>query len=331
MTAQFTAQDPVQVEDIRAAAARIEGLAVRTPLLSHPDLNARAGGQVWLKPENLQRTGSFKFRGACNAIFHLSEEEAARGVTAYSSGNHAQAVAEAARLRGAPAAIVMPADAPAVKTQGVRARGAEVVAYDRETESREEIAAERARSRGTVLVPPFEHPDVIAGQGTCGLEIFEDLARLGVKADQLACCCSGGGLIAGINLAAEALSPETKVYAVEPAGFDDTARSLAAGERVSNPRMGGSIQDALLTPQPGEMTFAINGRLLEGAVAVTDEEALAAVAFAARTLKLVVEPGGAAALAAVLSGKLETAGKTTVVVLSGGNIDPEMMRRAMAF
>ncbi len=330
MTGHTETKDPCSIEDVRAAAGRIEGLAVRTPLLSHPDLDARAGGRVFLKAENLQRTGSFKFRGACNAVFKLSNAQAGAGVTAYSSGNHAQAVAEAARLRGVPAAIVMPADAPAVKTAGVRARGAEVVAYDRETESREEIAAGLARTRGTVLIPPFEHPDVIAGQGTCGLEIFEDLAARGVRADQLACCCSGGGLIAGINLAAEAMSPDTRVYAVEPAGFDDTARSLEAGERVSNARMGGSVQDALLTQQPGEMTFAINRRRLAGAAAVTDEEALDAVAFAARTLKLVVEPGGAAALAAVLSGRLDTAGKTTVVVLSGGNIDPATLEQALA-
>lgn len=330
MTGHSATKDPCGIEDVRAAAGRIAGLAVRTPLLSHPDLDERAGGRVFLKAENLQRTGSFKFRGACNAIFKLSNAQAGAGVTAYSSGNHAQAVAEAARLRGVPASIVMPADAPSVKTAGVRARGADVVAYDRERESREEIAADLARTRGTVLIPPFEHPDVIAGQGTCGLEIFEDLAARGVNADQLACCCSGGGLIAGINLAAEAMSPDTRVYAVEPAGFDDTARSLEAGERVANARMGGSIQDALLTPQPGEMTFAINSRRLAGAVAVTDEEALEAVAFAARTLKLVVEPGGAAALAAVLSGRLDTAGKTTVVVLSGGNIDPATLDQALS-
>jgi len=330
MKSNFQGQDPVQVEDIHAAAGRLRGVAVRTPLLRHPDLDQRAGGPVWLKAETLQRAGSFKFRGAYNAMVSIPEADRHKGVVAFSSGNHAQAIAEAANLLGMSASIVMPADAPAVKAEGVRRRGGTVIPYDRLTECRDTIGAQLAAETGAALIPSFEHPDVIAGQGTCGLEIFEQLAAQGAAADQLVCCVSGGGLMAGIALATEAASPETRLYAAEPAGFDDYARSLAAGEIVSNPTAGGSIQDALVTQRSGRMTFAINSRRLAGGVSVTDDEALDAVAFAARTLKLVVEPGGAAALASVLSRKLETQGRSTVVVLTGGNIDPDMLTRALA-
>jgi threonine dehydratase len=316
--------------DIEDAAGRIKGVAVETPLVRNDALDAVVGGRVFVKAEVLQRTGSFKFRGAYNRISRLNAEERKAGVVAYSSGNHAQGVATAAKLVGAPAVIVMPADAPALKIENTRALGAEVVLYDRATQSREDIAARIQVERGgATLVPPFEDRFVIAGQGTAGREIAQQLQAFGAEADVLLCPTSGGGLTAGITLAMETLSPKTAIYGVEPAGFDDTARSLAAGHRVKNAAQSGSLCDALLTPEPGEMTFALNQPRLTGVLSVTDEEALAAVAFAFRHLKLVVEPGGAVALAALLSGKLKLEGRTAVVVASGGNIDPEVFVRAL--
>jgi threonine dehydratase len=313
--------------DIEDAARQIEGVAVRTPLLRNDALDARVNGQVFVKAEVLQRTGSFKFRGAYNRISRLDAGERKAGVVAYSSGNHAQAVAKAASLVGAPAVIVMPADAPAMKIDNTRALGAEVVLYDRATESREAIAGAILEKRGAILVPPFEDPFVIAGQGTAAKEAVTQLD--GVRADVLLCPASGGGLMAGTALSMEALSPTTELYAVEPAGFDDTARSLAAGVRVSNASQSGSLCDALLTPEPGALTFSINQPRLKAALAVTDEEALAAVAFAFRHLKLVIEPGGAVALAALLAGKLDLGGRTALVIASGGNIDPAVFVRAL--
>ena len=307
--------------DVEDAARRIRGVAVRTPLVESPALNARVGGRVLLKAENLQMAGAFKFRGAYNRISRLTPAQIAAGVVAYSSGNHAQAVSAAARMVGAKALIVMPADSPQVKIDGVRAFGGEVRLYDRYSESREDIAAGIARERGAVLVPPFDDPFVIAGQGTAGLEIIEEAEARGATIDQLLCGASGGGLMAGINLAFEARSPATEVWAVEPALYDDTARSLAAGARVTHPPAPGTICDALMTPMPGELTFPINQRRLKGALGVTDAEAAAAVRYAWSTLKLVVEPGGAVSLAAILAGKIETRDRTTAVVLSGGNID----------
>ena len=304
------------------AARQIAGVAVRTPLIESPALNARIGGRVLLKAENLQHAGAFKFRGAYNRISRLSEAERAQGVVAYSSGNHAQGVAAAAQMVGARALIVMPSDSPAIKVAGVKSFGGEVRLYDRWTESREGIAAQITEERGSILVPPFDDPFVIEGQGTSGLELLEQAD--GATIDQLLCCCSGGGLMAGINLVLEAQSPTTKAYAVEPAAFDDTARSLAAGARLGHPAAAPSICDALQTPMPGVLTFPINQRVLTGALGVTDDEAAAAVAYAFRTLKLVVEPGGAAALAALLAGKIDGRGKTTAVILSGGNIDPAL-------
>jgi threonine dehydratase len=316
--------------DIEDAAAQIKGVAVETPLVRNDALDEAVGGRVFVKAEVLQRTGSFKFRGAYNRISRLNAEERKAGVVAYSSGNHAQGVATAANLVGAPAVIVMPADAPVLKIANTRALGAEVVLYDRARQSREDIAAGiQAERGGAILVPPFEDRFVIAGQGTAGREIAQQLEQFGAKADVLLCPTSGGGLTAGIALALETLSPATAVYGVEPAGFDDTARSLAAGHRVKNTAQSGSLCDALLTPEPGEMTFALNQPRLAGVLAVTDEEALAAVAFAFRHLKLVVEPGGAVALAALLSGKLKLEGRTAVVVASGGNIDPGVFARAL--
>jgi len=315
--------------DIEDAARQIAGAAVLTPLIRNDALDAAVGGRVFVKAEVLQRTGSFKFRGAYNRISRLNGDERRAGVVAFSSGNHAQGVAAAAGLVGAPAVIVMPSDAPALKIDNTRALGAEVVLYDRALESREAIAGRIQAERGATLVPPFEDPFIIAGQGTAAMEIAAQLKAVGAMADVLLCPASGGGLMAGTTLVMGALSPTTALYAVEPQGFDDYGRSLAAGQRVKNPTASGSLCDALMSPEPGEMTFAINQPRLTGALAVSDEEVLAAVAFAFRHLKLVVEPGGAVGLAALLSGRLKLDGRTAVVIASGGNIDPAVFIRAI--
>lgn len=322
---------PVSVEDIRAAAFRLHGAAVRTPLLEFSDLNQRTGGRVFIKPENLQVSGSFKFRGARNRISQLTESERRAGIVAWSSGNHAQGIAIAARLAGVNAAIVMPSDAPQIKIERTRAQEAEIVFYDRYTEDREAIGAKLAEERGAVLVPSYDDVHIIAGQGTAGLEIAEDLSVLGLRPDVLLCCCGGGGLIAGSALALRAFFPDVAVWAVEPEGFDDTARSLAAGERLQNDPSAKTICDALMAPTPGHMTFEINRAVLAGGLAVSDDETRAAIRYAATELKLVAEPGGAVALAAALTGKLELAGKTAVVVISGGNIDPELLAEILTF
>jgi threonine dehydratase len=314
-------QELPKFSDIEAAAKRIAQEAVVTPLLENAKLNALVGGRIFIKAECLQRTGSFKFRGAWNCISNLDPTRNKGGVVAYSSGNHAQGVAAAAQLRGVSALIVMPEDTPEIKKANTKSYGAEVVTYDRATESREEIANLYVAKRGAVLVPPFEHPDIIAGQGTCGLEIINELQARGVVLDDMLVNCSGGGLTAGVALAFSEMSPETKVHSVEPEGFDDYARSLRSGVREKNARAAGSICDALLTPQPGEMTFAMNkGRLAEGYV-VSEAEVRRAVRFAFETLKLVVEPGGAVGLAAVLSEKIDGKRKSIAIILSGGNVD----------
>ncbi len=316
--------------DIELAAKRIQGEAVLTPLLENVKLNALVSGRVFIKAECLQRTGSFKFRGAWNCISKLDPARNKGGVVAYSSGNHAQGVAAAAQLRGIPALIVMPEDTPEIKKANTKSYGAEVVTYDRATESREEIANSYVAKRGAVLVPPFEHADIIAGQGTSGLEIVAALQACGVVLDDMLVNCSGGGLTAGIALAFSERSSKTKVHPVEPEGFDDYARSLRSGVREKNPRSSGSICDALLTQQPGEMTFAMNkGRLAEGYV-VSEAEVRRAMRFAFETLKLVVEPGGAVGLAAVLSGKAAAKGKNIGIILSGGNVDPELFADILA-
>ncbi len=320
--------------DIEAAAARLAGWAVETPLLNPPALDRKLGGRVLLKAETLQRTGSFKFRGAFNRISQIPEADRAAGVVAYSSGNHAQGVAAAAALLGVPATIVMPEDAPAIKVANTRGYGAEVVLYDRFTENREALGAALAAERGATLVRPYDDPGVIAGQGTCGLEIAQQAAARGFEIDALLVCCGGGGLTAGCALAMAELSPMTRIYTVEPAGFDDTRRSLAqvaaGGARVTNDPAARSFCDALLAPTPGELTFPINRRLLAGGFAVSDAEVRAAMGYAFRTLKLVIEPGGAVALAALLAGRLETHGKTVALTLSGGNVDPETYREMLA-
>lgn len=313
---------PVRPADIDAAARRLHGHAVRTPLLENDELDALAGGRVLLKAETLQHTGSFKFRGAWNRLSQLTATERRAGVLAWSSGNHAQGVALAAQRLGIRAAIVMPRDAPRIKIENTRRLGAEIIGYDRYSEVREEIGRRIARERGAVIVPAYDDAQIVAGQGTVGLEIAEQAAALGLTVDQALVCCSGGGLVAGTALALRTARDDTRVYSVEPAGFDDHARSLRLGERVSNAPDARSICDALQAPTPGEVTFPINRALLAGGLVVSDDDVRAAMRFAFRTLKLVVEPGGAVALAAVLAGKIPTEGRVTAVVLSGGNVDP---------
>jgi threonine dehydratase len=317
------------IADVDAAAERIKDVAVRTPLLNFPVLDERLGARVYLKAETLQRTGSFKFRGAYNKISSIPPEGRAGGVVAYSSGNHAQGVAHAAELCGVPAVIVMPSDAPKAKRERTAAFGAEIVLYDRDKDDRVAIARDICKRRGAVLVPPFDDPLIIAGQGTVGREICEDLVSLGVTPDIAVVGASGGGLIAGIALAMKARVPGVAFYAAEPEGFDDTLRSFASGKRERNPRMSGTICDALMTDMPGVVTWEINRRLVGQGVVASDEEVGCAVAFAFRELKLVVEPGGAIGLAALLAGKLDPRGKTVVGVLSGGNVDAEMFCRLL--
>lgn len=318
-----------EFKDIEKAARRIEGFAVRTPVIESPKLNALTGGRVLIKAECLQRTGSFKFRGAWNMISKLDAQKARGGVVAYSSGNHAQGVAAAAEIKGLPALIVMPADTPTIKQDNTRSYGAEVVTYDRATQSREEIAEHYMKARHAVMVPPFEHADIIAGQGTAGLELAEEADARGVTLDEVLVCCSGGGLTAGVALAMAQMQPRAKVHSVEPAGFDDYARSLRSGRIEKNARLSGSICDALMSPSPGAMTFAINSKLLGEGLAVSDAEAAEAVRFAFEVLKLVLEPGGAVALAAVLSGKIAARGKAIGVIASGGNCDPALYARIL--
>jgi threonine dehydratase len=318
------------VADVDAAALRLAGIALRTPLVTSPVLDAITGARIFLKAETLQRTGSFKFRGAYNKVSSIPLAERAGGVVAFSSGNHAQGVAAAARLLGMPAVIVMPADAPRPKRERTAALGAEVVLYDRARDDRQVIAREIAAQRHAALVPPYDDPLVIAGQGTTGREIVEDLTAQGLVADVVAVTASGGGLTAGIALAVKARMPHTRLYTAEPEGFDDHARSFKSGQRERNAALTGTICDALMAQTPGELTFAINRTLVGAGVAVSDQEVTAAVAFAFRELKLVVEPGGAVALAALLSGKIDVKGKIAVAVLSGGNVDPELFYRLVA-
>ena len=316
--------------DVDAAARRLANIALHTPLVTSPVLDALTGARIFLKAETLQRTGSFKFRGAYNKLSSIPPDQRAGGVVAFSSGNHAQGVAAAARLLGMPAVIVMPSDAPRPKRERTAALGAEVVLYDRLREDRQAIAREIAGQRHAELVPPYDDPLVIAGQGTVGREIIEDLVALGLVPDVVAVTASGGGLTAGIALAVKARAPQTRVYTAEPEGFDDHARSFKSGKRERNPALTGTICDALMAQTPGELTFAINRELVGQGAAVSDAEVAAAVAFAFRELKLVLEPGGAAALAALMTGKIDVKGKIAVAVLSGGNVDPELFYRLVA-
>jgi threonine dehydratase len=321
---------PVTSADIDAAAKVIAPFAVRTPLLSSPVLNARVGAHVFLKPELLQRTGSFKFRGAFNKLSSIPESKRSGGVVAFSSGNHAQGVAAAAQILKMQATIVMPADAPVSKVERTKSYGAEVVLYDRDREDREAIARDLAEKRGATLVKPYDDPFIIAGQGTVGREIAEDMAALGTAPDIVVAQASGGGLIAGIATAVKAKFPQTKVIVAEPKDYDDHALSLRAGRREAHHAKHRTICDALMAEMPGEITFAINGKLLAGGVTASDEEVGAAIAFAFRELKLVVEPGGAVGLAALLSGRLDAQGKNVVIVLSGGNVDADLYAKLIA-
>jgi len=310
--------------DVQRAAQRLAGQAVRTPLMRSPALDEQTGRQLFFKPECLQRTGSFKFRGAFNRLSQLTREERSLGVIAWSSGNHAQGVACAAQQLGINARIVMPADAPAIKRRNTEAYGATVIPYDRYSEDREAIAYALAERDGGIIVPSFDDPFIIAGQGTVGLELFEDAAAQGIVLDALVVCCSGGGLVAGCALAAEVASPSTAIYCVEPVGFDDHRRSLQSGLREHIDNESRSICDALLAPMPGELTFAINKQRLAGGLTVSDEAVRHAMIAAFDQLKLVVEPGGAVGLAAMLENLLPESHQRIGVVLSGGNVDPQL-------
>jgi threonine dehydratase len=320
----------MNIDLIRAAATRLHGHARRTPLLSSPFLDDIAGRKVYVKPECLQHTGSFKFRGGWSALSGMDPDKRANGVIAYSSGNHAQGVALAARMHGVPSVIVMPSDAPALKIENTKALGAQVVLYDRDTEDRDEIGARIAADRGLTLVKPFDDPLVIAGQGTAGLEIAEDANALGLENIDVLVCCGGGGFTSGIALACEADAPTLRVRPVEPDGFDDVARSLISGKIERNAATSGNICDAIITPQPGDLTFPIMHRLCGPGLVIRENEALMAMAQAFLRLKLVAEPGGAAALAAALYRPDDIRGDAVIVTISGGNVDPAQFAQALA-
>jgi threonine dehydratase len=320
----------VTLADIEAAARRLRGQAVETPLIRSPALDERLGLRVLIKPETLQRAGAFKFRGAFNRLVQLTPEERARGVVAFSSGNHAQGVALAARLLGVAALIVMPSDAPRVKAEATAGYGAEIRFYDRLTESREAIAAAIAAERKAIVVPAFDDPHIIAGQGTVGLELVRQAGDLGVRLGAVVAPCGGGGLLSGIATAVKALLPATAIVGAEPEGYDDTQRSLQAGERRAISPARRTLCDALETPCPGELTFPILRTAGAAIAVVTDAEVAEAMRYAFSTLKLVVEPGGAAGLAALLAGKVDAVAGTAVgLVLSGGNVEPDLFARVI--
>jgi len=309
---------PVSLSDMERAAAALRGVVVHTPLLESPEVNERLGGRLLLKAENMQRTGAFKIRGAYHRMLGLSADDRARGAVTYSSGNHALGLAQAAAILGSSAVIVMPADAPAAKVAAVRAMGAKVVHYDRDTQDSADVVAKIIAETGRIEVPPSAHPDILAGAGTAALEI---LADAGGPIDSVLIPCGGGGLTAATCVAMAEASPQTKVYAAEPALFNDTQRSLAAGERVANPKGIRTICDSIMTPIPGEMTFGINGQLLAGGVTATDEEVRDAMRFAFDHFRIVTEPGAVVGIAAVLNGQVPIKGQTVVTVITGGNID----------
>lgn len=334
MLIQNRAMNLPTFDDILAAAERLKDVAIRTPLLRSPALSERFGAQIYLKAENLQRTGSFKFRGAYNALSQIPAADRPRGVLAMSSGNHAQGIAEAARLLGLQATIIMPDDAPEVKIARTRASGAELIFYDRRREDRDSIAGLHLERTGAVFIHPYDNADVIAGQGTAGLEIATELQARNERPDMLLACTGGGGFTAGLALACKTSYPDLQMFSVEPEGFDDYRRSLRAGRVIANETTSGSVCDAILTPAPGEIGFAITSRCLSDGLCVSDEEALQAVRFGFEHHRILAEPGGAVALAAILSGRLEArigslAGKTIVATISGGNIDRAVLLRAL--
>lgn len=321
----------MNIDMIRAAAQRLDGHARRTPLLSSPFIDELAGRRVLIKPECLQHTGSFKYRGGRSAVSALDEGIRQKGVLAFSSGNHAQGVALAAREYGVPSVIIMPADAPQMKIDNTRALGAEVVLYDRAGgESREDVGDKIQSERDMTLIKPYDEPEVIAGQGTTGLEIAEQAREAGVVEADVLVCCGGGGLTSGIALALEANAPGMRVRPVEPEGFDDVTRSLASGQIESNAAPSGNICDAILTPSPGDITFPILQRLCGPGLVITEDEALRAMKIAWDRLKVVAEPGGAAALAAALYRKDQIEGDAVICTISGGNVDAEMFQRALS-
>lgn len=317
-------------DDVQAAARRLDAIVLRTPLLENQRVNRRLGGRLLIKAECLQRTGSFKIRGAYNFLTNMSEADRRKGVVGWSSGNHAQGLAEAARLLDVKATLIMPADAPALKVANTRASGAEVILYDRVRESREEIGSDLAKKTGATIVPPYDHEWILTGQGTVGLEIAEQTKALGMRLDAVAAPCSGGGLATGVALGVKGISPQTTVHAGEPAGFDDLARSLATGVKQVNEKLSGSICDALLAPTPGDVTFPLAQKVLGPGLVVTDDDVLDAMELAFREFKLVVEPGGAVALAAALTGKLPVKDRVVAVVCSGGNVDHATFARALS-
>ena len=324
MSREIAEDRPITSEGVRRAAERIAGHAIRTPLIENDFLNEAAGGRVLVKAEVLQHCGSFKFRGAFNLISQLSEDERKRGVLAWSSGNHAQGVARAARHFNTPATIIMPADTPQLKAEKVRALGAEIISYDRYSEDREEIAKPIQRERALVLAPSYDHPDIIEGQGTVALETLEEARARNLEIDAFVTCCGGGGLTSGCATILEDLSPQTAVWIAEPEGFDETWASIKSGEIQRADITQRTICDAIATPAPGRLTFPIMQRLVRGGVTLTEDDVGEAMVFAYKYLKLVVEPGGAVALAAVLSGKFPCGGRTTAITLSGGNVDPSL-------
>jgi threonine dehydratase len=318
------------VADVQSAAQQIAGHAIQTPLLESPLLNERLGGRLLVKAECLQLGGAFKFRGAYNRISRLDEAERKAGVVAFSSGNHAQGVALAAQMLGVPATIVMPTDAPEIKLANTRAYGADVVLYDREKENRADIARALAADKGAILVPSYDDPFIIAGQGTVGLELAGQAKEIGALLDAVIAPCGGGGLISGCALALNHEISDTEIFIAEPEGFDDTARSLAAGTRLAIEPGARSFCDALLSPMPGELTFSINQKLLAGGLSVSDTQTAQAMKVAYQYLKLVVEPGGAVALAAAVSGAYDCRDKTVAVICSGGNVDADIFAEAIS-
>ncbi len=319
-------------DDVARAAKRLKGHAYATPLLNSPVIDAMVGKQVWFKPECNQKVGAFKYRGAYNRLSAMSAVERAKGVVAYSSGNHAQGISRSAKELGMSAVIVMPTNAPKVKVAGVLADGAKIITYDRMSESREDIAGEISQREGRIIVPSYDDPYIIAGQGTVGLEVAFEAQERGIVFDALITCMGGGGLCAGISLAMEELSLRTKIFGAEPSGYNDHQLSLRAGKRVGFTNPPKTLCEAIMTPIPGEMTWPINAKRLSGVYDVTDTECLMSMAIAKIELGVTLEPGGAAAMAATLKGSFSSQPtvKTICVILSGGNVDPEISAQADA-